>query len=107
MSTKHDRIGLAVLAGGLALLGAATAEAALPPYWQSAAEITTIVNDQRVHDALKYEEPVLSIATTGDGVYEIKTARCTLSVTIVATPDSEPMPGPRQFDIAVGEPGCA
>jgi hypothetical protein len=80
--------------------------AALPPYWQSAREISTIVNDPRVHDALKYEEPIVSITTGGDDVYEVKTARCTLLVTIVDVPQAEPMMGPRNFDIEVGDADC-
>ena len=80
--------------------------AALPPYWQSAREISTIVNDPRVHDALKYEEPIVSITTGGDDVYEVKTARCTLLVTIVDVPQTEPVMGPRNFDIEVGDADC-
>ena len=68
--------------------------AALPPYWQSAREISTIVNDPRVHDALKYEEPIVSITTGGDDVYEVKTARCTLLVTIVDVPAGRAHDGP-------------
>jgi len=92
----------------IALLAMATpAAAALPPYWQSAREISTIVNDPRVHDALQYEEPIVSITTGGDDIYELKTERCTLLVTIVDAPqDDAPMVGPRQFDIEVGQADC-
>lgn len=83
-----------------------SALAALPPYWQSAREISTIVNDPRVHDALKYEEPIVSIMTSGDDVYELKTQRCTLLVTIVDVPQAKPMMGPRQFDLEVGSADC-
>lgn len=91
-----------------ALVAATTAPAlsALPPYWQSAREISTIVNDPRVHDALKYEEPILSIATEGDDVYILKTPRCTLTVTVIDIPQADPMPGPRQFDIEPGQADC-
>ena len=99
---------IASACGAICTLAAVStpALAALPPYWQSAREISTIVNDPRVHDALKYEEPILSITTSGDDVYELKTARCTLLVTIVDVPQAEPMPGPRQFDIEVGAADC-
>lgn len=90
----------------LLFAGAGSAAAALPPYWQSAREISTIVNDPRVHDALEYEEPILSVTTGGDDVYEVRTARCTLTVTIVDVPQPEPMPGPRHFDIEVGKAEC-
>lgn len=85
---------------------ATPAFAALPPYWQSAREISTIINDPRVHDALKYEEPIVSITTGGDDVYELRTERCTLLVTIVDAPQDAPMAGPRQFDIEVGQADC-
>ncbi len=94
----------AAASGWLAAGGAALA--ALPPYWQSAREIGAIVEDPRVHDALRYEEPILSIVKTGDDVYVLKTARCTLTVMIVDKPDAEPIAGPRQFDIAVGDATC-
>ena len=106
MISKARRIG-SVCGAIVALAAIATpALAALPPYWQSAREISTIVNDPRVHDALKYEEPIVSITTGGDDVYEVKTARCTLLVTIVDVPQDKPMMGPRQFDIEVGQADC-
>ena len=100
---------VAAVATALVLAGATAAHAALPPYWQSSAEITAILNDPAVHDALKYEEPILSISTTGDDVWTLKTPRCTLTVTIVDTPadPSKPMMvGPRQFGVAVGAADC-
>lgn len=87
-------------------LATASASAALPPYWQSAREIGAILDDPRVHDALKYEEPILSIATSGDDVYVLKTARCTVTVTVVDKPEAEAMVGPRQFDLEVGAAQC-
>ena len=62
------------------------ARAALPPFWQSAKEITAIVNDARVHDALKYEEPILSVGVSAPDTYELRTERCTLTVRIVDKP---------------------
>ena len=94
------------LAVAMLCLSAAAAAAALPPYWQSAREISTIVSDPRVHDALAYEEPILSITTAGDDVYELKTARCTLTVTIIDKPLAEPMVGGRQFDLEIGDARC-
>ncbi len=87
-------------------LSAAAAGAALPPYWQSAREISTIVSDPRVHDALAYEEPILAITTAGDDVYELRTERCTVTVRIVDVPLAEPMVGARQFDLEVGDAQC-
>ena len=98
------RVTMTAVAGCIAV--ASSASAALPPYWQSASEISAIVNDQQVHDALKYEEPILSISTTGNDVYELKTERCTLAVTIVDKPSDSKMVGPRQFDLEVGQADC-
>jgi hypothetical protein len=94
------------LAAGMVALWSAAALAALPPYWQSAREITAIVGDSRVHDALEYEEPITSVTLVGDALYEVKTERCTVQVTIVTAPQAEPIAGPRQFDIEVGEADC-
>jgi hypothetical protein len=96
-------IPLGVIALGLT---AATAWAALPPYWQSAREIQAILDDARVHDALKYQEPILSIETTGDDVYVLSTERCRVTITIVDKPQAEAIVGPRQFDLEVGEAQC-
>lgn len=87
-------------------LTAATAVAALPPYWQSAREISAIIDDPRVHDALAYEEPIVSVSTVGEDVYLLKTARCSVTVTIIDKPDAEPIAGPRQFDLQVGVAEC-
>lgn len=91
------------------LAGAATgtaALAALPPYWQSAREIGAILEDPRVHDALKYEEPIVSISATGEDVYILRTERCSVTVRVVDKPDAEPVAGPRQFDLEVEEAQC-
>lgn len=105
MLLRHDRIAAAALATAFFALQVPAAYAVLPPYWQSAAEISAIVNDKAVHDAFKYEEPILSISTTSEKVYEIKTPRCTLSVTVVNKPRSEGV-GPTDFSIEVGTADC-
>ena len=106
---RPDRHTRPALAAVLIILGASDAHAALPPYWQSAREIEAILADPAVHDALKYEEPILSIATTGDDVYTLKTARCTLQITIVDTPPDPTKPmmvGPRRFSLSIGTADC-
>jgi hypothetical protein len=106
MSPRFRHMAPTIVAGATLTANITVAVAALPPYWQSAREISAIVNDARVHEALKYEEPILSITTTGDDVYELKTPRCTLRITIVDKPLAEGMVGPRQFDLEVGEADC-
>lgn len=109
MPRRPDHYARAALAAVLVILGAAGAEAALPPYWQSAREIEAILADPAVHDAIKYEEPILSISTTGNDIYTLKTARCSIEITIVDTPPdpSKPMMvGPRQFSLSIGTADC-
>ena len=89
-----------------ALLAPAGANAALSPYWQSTKEIVRIANDERVHDALKYEEPILLIGVSAPDAYEVRTERCTLPVKIVDKPAKPGLMGPRQFDIEVGKATC-
>ena len=98
-------------AGAAGLVAAAVswstaALAALLPYWQSAREIGAIIEDPRVHDALKYVEPFLSVTFVGPDGYELRTARCRVTVTIVDTPQEEGMVGPRQFDLEIGPAEC-
>lgn len=88
------------------LLVPTAASAALSPYWQSSREIAVIVNDQRVHDALKYEEAILSVRSTAPNAYEVATEHCTLPVRIVDKPAKPGLLGPRPFDIAVGQATC-
>lgn len=90
----------------VSLIGVSGAGAALSPYYQSVKEIEAIVGDKRVADAFKYVEPILSITTTGDDVYEVRTERCTLTVTIVDVPTEPGMMGPRKFDLEVGGADC-
>lgn len=107
MADKHGRIGTAAII--LFALGASSAHAALPPYWQSAKEITAIVNDPRVHDAFTREEPIQSVTLTAPDVYEVSTKSCTVTVNVVdkpPQPGQEMMVGPRQFDIEVGQATC-
>jgi hypothetical protein len=99
------RLSLAALTAAM-LLVPPIANAALPPFWQSAREIAAIVNDSRVHDALKYEEPILSVGVTAPDTYEVRTKRCTLTVKIVDKPAKPAVMGPRQFGLAVGEATC-
>ena len=80
--------------------------AALPPNWQSAREIAGIVDDKRVHDALKYEEPILSIGSTAADAYEV-THGAVHADGDGYLQDGETRPhGARQFDLDVGEATC-
>jgi hypothetical protein len=93
----------------LLIVAAGPASAALSPYYQSIAEIQRILDDPRLSDALPGQQAIMSITTTGTDVYEVKTARCAVTVTIVGIPPKEGEPimvGPRQFDLQFGEGKC-
>lgn len=96
-----------LMAAGLALaplvFTAATAQAALPPYWQRAAEIKAILEDGDVANALK-DEPVDAVEWSSDDLYKVRAGVCTLDVRIVSDPQD--MPGPRKFHLEIGKPGC-
>lgn len=107
MRMRTDRPAVTVAAAALALAtGTMNAGAALSPYYQSVREIEAIVGDQRVSDALQYGEPILSIASTGNDIYEVRTSRCTLTVKIVDVPSDPEIMGPRKFDLQVGRADC-
>ena len=96
----------AVVGAALLVAGATAAPAALSPFYQSIREIEAILDDQRVSEALDQGDPILSIGTTGDDVYEVRTSRCTLTITIVDVPGDPELMGPRKFDLRIGKPEC-
>jgi hypothetical protein len=106
---RTDRICRLTALAAAVMISASAAQAALPPYWQSAKEIEAILQDQRVHDAFKYEEPIVSIKLqepTADRtrVYAIGTARCSVLVTLTYKPTTTI--GPADFDIEIGKATC-
>jgi hypothetical protein len=93
----------------LLIVVAGPASAALSPYYQSIAEIQRILDDPRLADALPGQQAIVSITTTANDVYEIKTDRCTVTVTVVDIPPKEGEPimvGARQFDLQFGAGSC-
>ena len=103
------RTGFRHALAAILIVAAGPASAALSPYYQSIAEIQRILDDPRLSDALPGQQAIVSIATTGNDVYEVKTARCVVTVTVVNIPPKEgeeTMVGPRQFDLQFGESKC-
>ena len=103
------RTGFRQALAAILIVAAGPASAALSPYYQSLAEIQRILDDPRLSDALPGQQAIVSIATTGNDVYEVKTARCAVTVTIVDIPPKEGeemMVGARQFDLQFGESKC-
>jgi hypothetical protein len=104
---RKNRLGHALAA--LLIVAAGPAAAALSPYYQSIAEIERILGDPRLADALPGQQAIVSITMTGNDVYEVKTARCAVTVTVVGIPPKEGEPimvGARQFDLQFGEGSC-
>ena len=105
---RHETLVRHALAATL-IVAAGQASAALSPYYQSITEIQRILDDPRLSEALPGQQAIVSITTTGNDVYEVKTARCAVTVTVVGIPPKEGEPilvGPRQFDLKFGESKC-
>jgi hypothetical protein len=103
------RVWLGHALAALLIVAAGPAAAALSPYYQSLAEIERILGDPRLAEALPGQQAIISITTTGTDVYEIRTDRCTVTVTIVDIPPKEGEPimvGARQFDLQFGAGSC-
>lgn len=84
-----------------ALLAVASAEAALPPYWERAAEIRAILDDRQVAAALQ-DRPVERIERLAERLYRLWAENCRLDVRTVVVPPA--MPGPATYRIEVGTP---
>jgi hypothetical protein len=88
------------------LLGAATAAtAALAPNYERLRELEAILQNQELIQKLGIQS-ITSIEAAGDATYTVRTATCTVVVTLVSTPNAPPLLGPWQFTIQIGEPQC-
>jgi hypothetical protein len=99
------RLASATLACLVALVPALPAAAALPPEYQRLAELEAILQSPDVSSRLM-EAPIDAIERVGEDVYSVRAAECTLEVRIVDDPSAEPMPGPREFLLEVGDAVC-
>lgn len=102
------RIALRHALAAMLIVAAGPALAALSPTYQSIAEIQRILADQRLSEGLR-QEAIISVTTTGNDVYEVKTENCTVTVTVVDVPPAESetmMIGPRKFDLQFGPATC-
>ncbi|HMG49385.1 MAG TPA: hypothetical protein VK597_02250 [Inquilinus sp.] len=101
-----DRLRRRTAAGAAAILlvaPTAGARAALPPYWQRAAEIQAILDNGDVARKLD-EAPIDRIERVGNDLYRIQAESCALDIRIVGESRSDP--GPRKFRLEVGDPAC-
>jgi hypothetical protein len=90
----------------LALAAVTPAFALLSPLWQSAAEMKKILSSNAVGDALKSQDPIVSVTRTGVDRYEVSNGTCTVPVTVSGDATSGDTVGPRKFSIEVGEASC-
>lgn len=72
--------------------------AALPPYFQTAKEITSILNNTTIAKTFGSGKPVSSIIRTEDG-YIVSTTTCKLIVRVHYRPNSSGMVGPALYDV--------
>jgi len=84
---------------------AGAVSAALAPNYERLRELEAILENQELIQKLGIQ-PIVGIEATGDSTYTVRTANCTLVVTLVSTPNAPPILGPWQFTIHVGDPRC-
>jgi hypothetical protein len=96
---------LRLLTGAILCAWATAASAALAPNYERLRELEAILQNQELIQKLGIEE-ITSIEATRNTTYTIRTATCTVVVTLVATPNAPPLLGPWQFTIQVGDPQC-
>lgn len=77
------------------------AEGVLPPLYNSIEEIKTILEDERLADALTSGQAIVSIKRNEAG-YEIQTPKYLLEVGVTYLPQA--MPGPAKFSLTFQEP---
>lgn len=100
MILSHQRYWMIAL---LFLTGSSLVTAALPPYWQRAAEIKAIFESNEVARALK-DKPVDRVERISEDSYQLQSGACKLEVRIIG--EKQNMPGPRKFTMRVGKPEC-
>jgi hypothetical protein len=89
----------------MTLLYSTHAVALLPPYYQTAKEITTILNDPHVAEKITSGRMIRSIIKTETG-YTIQAGSCNLEIQIKYSPLPNGMVGPAVFEIEVSKFVC-
>lgn len=79
--------------------------ALLPPYYQSAKEITAILNDPEIAEKISSGRLIKAIEKTESG-YRILAGTCTLAVTIKYLPQPQGFVGPARFEFEAGDLIC-
>jgi len=89
----------------LTLMYTGTSLALLPPYYQSAKEITAMLNDPKIAEKITSGRLIRSIEKTKSG-YKIVAGTCTLQVTVKYLPQPQGFVGPAIFEFEAGELVC-
>ncbi len=82
-----------------------TSMALLPPYYESAKEITAILNNPKVIEKITSGRVINSITRTDAG-YIINASNCTLLIKIKYLPLPDGMVGAAVFELEPGELSC-
>lgn len=100
-------MGFGRLALFLAIAGVASAsaaQAALPPQFQRAKELTAVVDAAAGVLGMR---PIESVQRLDVDLYRVQTETCVLDVRIEDLPTQPGLVGPRKFKAVPGEPDCA
>ncbi|MCR5856864.1 hypothetical protein [Mesorhizobium sp. J428] len=98
-------IGRRTLVLGIAGIAWATAaQAALPPQFQRAKELTAVVDAAAGVLGIR---PIESVQRLDIDLYRVQTETCVLDVRIDDLPTQPGLVGPRKFKAVPGEPDCA
>lgn len=82
-----------------------TAQAALPPYYQSVRELKTLLELSELGEKFGSGREIRSIVRTEEG-YLVSSQDCQLPIDIKYLPLSGGMVGPARFKFTVGELSC-
>lgn len=87
------------------LAAAGSADAALPPQYQRAAELKAVVADAHIANAFD-GAPIEWIEFVRRDLYRVSAGRCRLDVAIVDLPTPPGVSGGRRFAVKAGRKSC-
>jgi hypothetical protein len=99
------RLAALAAAAFAAPLVSAPAQAALPPWYQRAAELRTVVAHPGLVDAFG-TVPIERVEYAGPDLYRVSAGRCHVDARIVDIPLRPGMVGARQFTVRLGRRVC-
>jgi hypothetical protein len=104
MNARHIALRLATVT--VTLAWSCGASAALAPYYERTREMGEILSSPEVMSKLGTQNPIIGIEVVAPAAYRVRSAQCSVEVTLVSQSTSVPIPGPWQFSIQAGEPQC-